>query len=359
MKLNIVPLLILLLLPTVTVYSAEERAPKVALLSNQADMKTAQFIGQLFNQSNVEYTILPPDSFEDALRQYEVLILLGGPRAYDGMGNITSNYIPPKNATTLINEPRTFIVSIYEGNREIIVLAGHTRVETFEAVPYFFKDLIRVTKLWRWVGYPVDFDENSSAIYYVQEYFYNKEKGEFKKGKIRNVVTQVNGVVSVNGTDLYNVTTTDSYIYLGVNYTTFTELLLDDLGRPYSCEMKRFVEDRLNSTVNCLEYRRAQGYVFVAIRMEATNDRVYWEIENRRLRRTLIYPIGTRNIKADLVIRYLFKYPSWELQDEFDIRYINPTIPFGGLVMRIHNIIIDGDIITKEKMELVSFRGKG
>ena len=94
----------------------------------------------------------------------------------------------------------------------------------------------------------MDFDENSSAIYYVQEYFYNKEKGEFKKGKIRNVVTQVNGVVSVNGTDLYNVTTTDFYIYLGVNYTTFTELLLDDLGRPHSCEMKRFIEGRLNST---------------------------------------------------------------------------------------------------------------
>ena len=182
MRLETALLILLVLSPIALTTTSGRKPPSVVIVSNEADMPTAEFIGDLLNRSGLSYEILGPDSFKEALRNYEVLILLGGPEAYDGMGNITANYIPPKNASTLVEEPETFLISIFKGSRDIIVLAGHTRKETLDASAYFFKDAsqVGITRLWGWAGYPVSFKEGSYAVYYVERYIYDNETGKFR-----------------------------------------------------------------------------------------------------------------------------------------------------------------------------------
>ncbi len=362
MKNGLVLLLTLILLlpvPMVGV-AGEEKPPKVVIVSNKADMPTAKFIGKLLNQSGLAYSILGPNSFEEALKGYDVILLLGGPKAYDGMGNITSNYIPPSNSSTLIEEPKTFLISVFKGGRDIVVLAGHTRKDTMDAASYFFKDSIRLTSLWGWAGYPIDFRVGSFVIYYVARYYYNNKTGEFKGYPWGSVKTEALSKQHINGSDLYNVTTIEEHFYLDVNYTTVTVNLVDELGRPHICKMVQFIDGNLSKqSKGCPKPPRGSlggMRVYVTFKMEETADRKYWKIAGNNIRRSLPYPIGTSYIRTDLVLKYMFKYPSWEMEPKFILLYVNPSIPFGGIVVRTLNSIINGQPITGEVMNLTAFR---
>ena len=273
--------LILILPIPITGQASGDNPPKVVIVSNKADMPTAKFIGKLLNQSGLPYTILGPNAFKEALKGYDVILLLGGPKAYDGMGNITSNYIPPSNSSTLIEEPKTFLISVFKGGRDIVVLAGHTRKDTMDAASYFFKDSIRLTSLWRWAGYPIDFRVGSFVIYYVARYYYDNKTGEFKGYPWGNVKTEALSEQNINGSTLYNVTTIEEHFYLDVNYTTVTVNLVDNLGRPHICKMVQFIDGNLSRQSNeCPRPSRGslgRTKVYVTFKFEETAKRKYWK----------------------------------------------------------------------------------
>ena len=363
MKLSVAILIALLLVPSALTQVIGERAPKVAIISNEADMPTAQFIGEILTNSSVEYQIMGPGDFKEALKNYEVILILGGPEAYDGVGNISSNYIPPQNATTLVNEPRTFLVSIFRGGRDIVVLAGHTRRETLEASAFFFKDwtLLGLTRLWLRAGYEVALSDDSFAIYYVERYNYNKEKGIYQPYPWGTDEWRVLGRVEVNGTPLYNVTRTRTYLYLGVNYTTVEVNLVDDLGRPRFCRTIQLIDDKVNaSTERCPEPGKAnpkEPLVFVAFKMESVGNRTTWRIGGKEIPRSITHPVGKRYIKGALVMKFALKYPEWETAVAgFTVEYVNPIVPFGGLLVSVDNEIVDGEPITREVEKLYAFR---
>ncbi len=354
-------LALILLLPILIIGQASgENPPKIVIVSNKADMPTTRFIGKLLNQSGLAYNVLGPSSFEDALKGYDMILLLGGPKAYDGMGNITSNYIPPSNSSTLIEEPKTFLISVFKGGRDIVVLAGHTRRDTMDAASYFFKDSIRLTSLWGWAGYPVDFRVGSFVIYYVARYYYNNKTGEFKGYPWGNVKTETLSKQDINDSTLYNVTTIEEHLYLDVNYTTVTVNLVDSLGRPHICKMVQFIDSNLSrQSKGCPKPSRGslgRTRVYVTFKFEETANRKYWKIAGNNVRRSLPYPIGTRHIKTDLVLKYAFKYPSWKPDPEFILLYVNPAIPFGGTVVRTLNSVVNGQPITTEVINLTAFR---
>ncbi len=353
--------LVLLLLPIpVAGQASEERPPKVVIVSNKADMPTAKFIGDLLNRSGLPYRIMAPSSFKEALEGYDVILLLGGPKAYDGMGNITSNYIPPSNATALIEEPKTFLISVFKGGRDIVVLAGHTRRDTMDAASYFLKDSIRLTSLWGWAGYPIDFRVGSFVIYYVARYYYDNKTGEFKGYPWGNVKTEALSEQNINGSVLYNVTSIEEHFYLDVNYTTVTVNLVDSLGRPHVCRTVQFIDGNLSKQLKgCPKPSRGslgRTKVYVTFKMEEIGSKKYWKIAGKEIRRSLPYPIGARYIKTDLVLKYVFDYPSWKPEPEFILLYVNPAIPFGGTVVRTMNSIVNGWPMTTEVMNLTAFK---
>lgn len=356
-------LIALLLLPTALNQVIGEKAPKVAIISNEADMPTARFIGQILTNSSVEYKIMGPTDFREALKGYEVILILGGPKAYDGVGNISSNYIPPQNATTLIQEPKTFLVSVFKGGRDIVVLAGHTRRETLEASAFFFKDrnLLGTTRLWMRAGYETALSNSSFAIYYVERYEYDKKKEIYQPYPWGTDEWRVLGLVEVNGTMLYNVTRTRTYMYLGVNYTTVEVNLLDHLGRPHFCRTVQFMDGKVNLSIEkCPEPGRSrpkEPLVFVAFKMESVGNRTTWKIGGKEIPRSIVHPVGKRYVKGTLVIRYALKYPDWKMAvPGFTVDYVNPAIPFEGVVVKVDNEIIDGEPVTQQVEKLYAFR---
>ncbi len=363
MRYAVAILIALLVLPLAFNQAVGERAPKVAIISNEADMPTAQFIGEILTNSSVEYKIMGPDDFKEALKNYEVILILGGPEAYDGVGNISSNYIPPQNASTLIQEPRTFLVSVFKGGRDIVVLAGHTRRETLEASAFFFKDwtLLGITRLWMRAGYEIALSNSSFAIYYVERYNYNKEKKVYQPIPWGTDEWRVLGQVEVNGTVLYNVTRTRTYMYLGVNYTTVEVNLLDHLGRPHFCRTVQLIDDKVNVSIEkCPEPGKAnpkEPLVFVVFKMEPVGNRTTWRIGGKDIPRSIIHPVGKRYVKGTLVMKYALKYPDWKMAvSGFTVEYVNPAIPFGGTVVSVDNEIVNGEPITREVEKLYAFR---
>lgn len=363
MKTGIVFLLPLFLLSIALIPLTAEKGVRVAIISNKADMHTANFIGEILRNSSVEYVIMGPDSFDEALKGYEVILILGGPKAYDGVGNISSTYIPPQNATVLIKEPKTFLISVFKGGRDIVVLGGHTRMETLEASAFFFKDrrLLGLTKLWMRAGYKTGLSNGSYAIYYVEGYEYNKEKGSYISYPWGTDEWRVLGVTEKNGTAIYNVTRVRYHSYLGVNYTTVEIYLEDNLGRPHYCRVVQFLDGKVNSTMegcrNTGQPDPSNPTVFIAFKMESVGNRTSWSIYGRNIPRTILHPVGQRRIRGSLILRYVLKYPDWKAAAQgFELEYVNPAVPFGGILVSVDNVIVDGEPITRELEKLSAFR---
>ncbi len=355
MRLLLILLIASLLLP-VPIEAAGK--PRVAIISNEADMPTARFIGGLLRECELDFEVMGPKDFSRALEGYEVIIILGGPKAYDGVGELASRYIPPANATALIEEPRTFLIAVYKGGRDIIVIAGHTRRETGEAVPYFFKDPIRVTRLWRWAGYPVDFRDGSYAIYYRERYFYDNESMRFYPVPWGTEVVRASGVV-VNGTPLFNLTYRSSYLYLGVNYTSVSYYLVDGLGRPRECVFVNMLDGRVSQLIKECPSTEPSGLktaIYITFKMESYGNRTHFEIAGNMVSRSLTHQVGERQIRAVLVLKYAMSYGSWEALAPFQLLYVNPAIPFGGRVIEVNNGFMGGEVITETVAKLYQYR---
>ncbi|MEM0192252.1 MAG: hypothetical protein QXJ48_03840 [Candidatus Korarchaeum sp.] len=352
---SLLVILIPLLLAPVLHLEAD-RKPSVAIISNEADRPTALFIGGLLSESNITFEIIGPKEFSRALEKHDVIIILGGPRAYEGVGEISSNYIPPDNATALMREPRTFLISVYKGGRDVIVIAGNTRRETSEAVPYFFKDSIRVTRLWRWAGYPVDFKDGSYAIYYRERYLYDNESMNFYPVPWGSEVVRAKRV-TLNGTPLFNLTYKSSYLYLGVNYTTVSYYLVDELWRPRKCAFVNMMDGSVTQRMDeCPSTSGGLGTVYLTFKMESYGNRTHFEIAGNSVSRSITYRVGDSQLRAVLVLKYAMRYPSWEAMAPFELLYVNPIIPFGGRVIEVSNRFMEGEVVTDTLVKLYSYR---
>lgn len=335
-----------------------ERKPSVAIITNDADRPTALFLGGILSESGVPFEILGPRDFSSALEKHDVIFVLGGPKAYDRIGEISSNYIPPDNATTLIREPKTFLISVYKGGRDVIVLAGHTRSETGEAAAYFFKDPIRITRLWRYAGYPLDFRNGSYAIYYVEKYFYDNESMKFYSVPWGTEVIRA-VKVKVNGSEFFNLTYKSSYIYLGVNYTSVNSFLVDELNRPKKCSFIQLVGDRVTRIIDQCPDVGVSGLsgseVYITFKMDSSGNRTTFSIAGNEVMRSRTYAVGDKKLRAVLLLKYAFKYPNWEALAPFELLYVNPSVPFGGRVIEVDNRFLEGSIVTDKVLKLYSY----
>jgi len=137
-------LIFFLILPTISVLSSPGL---VVIVSNSIDIEAARQLNKALLKNGVSCFILRSDELWK-MEHYPVdtLIILGGPQAYAGIGEMVANYLTEEEEASLMEEGAMgFFVKFKEGKR-IIILAGNTRNETKEAVTYFFEEILSVLK---------------------------------------------------------------------------------------------------------------------------------------------------------------------------------------------------------------------
>ena len=121
-------LLIILLGP---IYASSTAEQKVAIISNGADLPAANYIKQLLSSAGVSATILHASDFEAAKGTADVIIVLGGPDAYEGIGQISGKYLSSDDQQYLRSTRGSSVVRKFsDSGKEIIIIAGNTRSET-------------------------------------------------------------------------------------------------------------------------------------------------------------------------------------------------------------------------------------
>ncbi|MCS7102898.1 MAG: hypothetical protein NZ992_03335, partial [Candidatus Korarchaeum sp.] len=74
------------------------------------------------------------------------------------------------------------------------------------------------------------------------------------------------------------------------------------------------------------------------------------------VRRSLIYHLGDKELRAVLVLKYAMTYPNWEAIAPFELLYVNPIVPFGGRVIEVSNRFMEGEVVTDTVVKLYSYR---
>ncbi len=119
----------------------------VVIVSNSIDIDAARQLNRALLNRGVSCFILRPHELWK-VKHYHVdaMILLGGPQAYEGVGEIVASYLTDEEEASLMEEGAMgFFVKFKEGMK-IIILAGNTRNETKEAVTYFFEKVLGVIR---------------------------------------------------------------------------------------------------------------------------------------------------------------------------------------------------------------------
>ncbi len=339
MKIRLLTLILLLLLLLPYTGSVEKSQLKVGIVHNKEDEKAAIKLKNILKASGINATSYSPDEFEKALKSEDVIFLLGGHKAYGGMGNISSMYLPPGNKTTLESVKGSFVIVVWEGNREVITIAGNTRKETYMAVDAFFIWSLEVTRLYNKVGYPVTFSKNSLAVYELETFSYDNITGKYKTRTLGQFDMRVLNYYTEGNMTYFNVSTRRQEMIFGVNWTIFSWQLVDGLGRVKECRVAVFKDGLLNSTSECPSKLTKQGYVYVLVKTGPYD----WTLP------------GGRRIKVIELDKYMYDM-KWRVVGMKVIDFVNPLIPFKGLVAR-GNLAFDGKKwIHLEYMELYTFK---
>jgi len=136
-------LIFFLILPTISTLSS----PLVVIVSNSVDIEAARQLNKALLKNGVSCFILRPDElWKMEYYPIDTVIFLGGPLAYEGIGEMVDSYLTEEEEASLMEEGAMgFFVKFKEGRR-IIILAGNTRNETREAVTYFFERILDIVK---------------------------------------------------------------------------------------------------------------------------------------------------------------------------------------------------------------------
>ena len=126
-----IPFFLLLAIFLAPISALSASGQKVAIISNQADLPAANYIKQLLSSAGVSATILHASDFEAAKGTTDVIIILGGPDAYEGVGQISGRYLSSDDQQYLRSTRGSSVVRKFsDSGKEIIIIAGSTRSET-------------------------------------------------------------------------------------------------------------------------------------------------------------------------------------------------------------------------------------
>jgi len=117
----------------------------VVIVSNSVDIEAARQLNKaLLNRGISSFILRPDELWKMDYYQVDAMILLGGPKAYEGVGEIVASYLTDEEEESLMEEGAMGFFVKVKDDRKVIILAGNTRKETREAVTYFFENVLRV-----------------------------------------------------------------------------------------------------------------------------------------------------------------------------------------------------------------------
>jgi len=127
-------LALLLVLPASPMLANQQ---KVVIISNSADMPAAQELKSQLSSAGVSVSIKPASGFDEAMSSQYVteIIILGGPDAYEGVGQISAKFLNKQDQQYLRSSPGASVVRRFTKTsggveKEILIMAGSTRKET-------------------------------------------------------------------------------------------------------------------------------------------------------------------------------------------------------------------------------------
>lgn len=109
------------------------------IVSNSIDLPTADRLKEVFEKFNISTKIINASAseFQNPPQEYTYAIrfILGGPKAYEGVGELSAQYLSEEEKNYLINTYKAYgfwskqgIIGNY--TKRIIIIAGYTRNET-------------------------------------------------------------------------------------------------------------------------------------------------------------------------------------------------------------------------------------
>jgi len=148
-KLISILLLLLLVIDLKIALLAAEPTPVLLIVSNSVDMPGAEKLNRFLIEKGFSTKIVGASEFDEELHSCMAAIILGGPDAYEGIGSISSSFLTLSEQMNLRKNEGARVFHLEESDgKEIIVLAGHTRVETSEAVDLFMEEWFKETNTW-------------------------------------------------------------------------------------------------------------------------------------------------------------------------------------------------------------------
>ncbi len=120
-------LLLLVLSTTIPTIPLAAREEKALIISNEYDMKAADLLE--IELSKLGFTVEVDNAMKDG---YDYYFILGGPLAKD-VGRISRKYLPSEETQALINVKGYWTFTVKPEKGHVVVIAGNTREETFQA----------------------------------------------------------------------------------------------------------------------------------------------------------------------------------------------------------------------------------
>ncbi len=115
-----------------SVLAAEGSIGGVVVIANSYDAQAAQVIVESLQRIGVDVEVLSPERAGEVGDRFPVI--LGGPDAYEGAGEISALVLNDSDEDWLRQMPGAILVYLgYWGNRTAVVIAGQTRNETLLA----------------------------------------------------------------------------------------------------------------------------------------------------------------------------------------------------------------------------------
>ncbi len=109
---------------------------QVTVLSNDIDWNIkGQYIKEHFEKMGATVTRAKPEEFE-TYKKNKIIIILGGPKAYDGVGEYVKQVLDENEQEKVINGKQGIFIKrdVWERGQIVIVLAGKDRYQTGEKV---------------------------------------------------------------------------------------------------------------------------------------------------------------------------------------------------------------------------------
>ncbi|MEM2290756.1 MAG: hypothetical protein QXL56_05695 [Candidatus Korarchaeum sp.] len=115
----------------------------VAIISNGIDMATAERLRSSLESMGFEVAIFPPESFNAAVNYAQFIVILGGHRAPEGIGDLVAPLLSGEERANLERRGYAYYFIKTRFGKYLVIVAGNDRFGTYRAANAFLVRGIR------------------------------------------------------------------------------------------------------------------------------------------------------------------------------------------------------------------------